>query len=489
MPSSNKTGLVFKISIVLLVLLTAIVYKINDYFKNEQRATAEAKLHQKTALMKTAVASQISQIRNTLSSYEQQLDETQINWVQLDPFFAIAHLDVRSETPLVTQLLVRSGTPAERWSPQFLNQALLINKPQKESPVMAQMFQNKLGAKFLVLRFSISGGKQIAVVSGAEFFQKFFDLERGEKSVALLSTAEDVLVAHSEGDYIATMTAETRLSKKKYLFEKDEISGTNLIVMNYILKTKVSSGFAVPWSMVGVILGFGCILIAVLFYSLDPMERKMERYKRQERAQIYKDTLGGLVTRSTIPQLRQKAAEDYKAGVRANPESVQNAESKTEVAEKNNKPPKNFYSTESSSVVEEIQQAKPFLEEEGVNLDELTAAFYREEKVSDPIKKNEETVGNEDQFFSINNEKIDLNEIEKALALDDFDSEVVGSIGGNESLSNNRSEVSSNISLSTTGAPIDKPQFNFEKKEYRVDKMKVHIRAAARNPVSTEENK
>lgn len=471
-----------------MVLLAAIVYKMNDYFKSERRTTVEAKLHQKTALLKTAVASQISQIRNTLSSYEQQLDEAHINWVQLDPFFAIAHLDVKTGAPRVTQMLARSGTPAERWNAQFLNQALLLNKPQKETPVMAQMFQSKQGAKFLVLRFSVADGKQIAVVSGVEFFQKFFDLERGEKSVALLSTTEDMLVAHSEGDYVATVTPETRLSKKKYLFERDEILGTNLIVMNYILKSKVASGFAAPWSIAGVVLGFGCILIAVLFYSLDPIERKMERYKRQERAQVYKDTLGGLVTQSTIPQLRQKAADDFKAGVRATPEAKVQQQNSVVEPESKTQAPKKFYSTQ--PVEQELPVENEQQEVGGrVNLEDISSESLEETKTSTHLHVEEIKTQNDEKFISLNNEKIDLNEIEKALALDDFDNEAADFQTTQSGSDSSPVGINSVVSVSPVGAPIEKPQFNFEKKEYRIDRMKIHIRSAARNKMNTEENK
>lgn len=479
MPSSNKTGLVFKISVVLLVLLTLVVYKLNDYFKNEKISSTETRLHQKLVLTKTTLASQLSQLRNTLSAYEMGLDENTINWVQLDPFYAVARVENNSQTLKVQQLLVRTNTPAERWNSAFLEKALMINKSQKQFPIMVQVFQNSAGAKFLIIRFENGDSKELVLVGGVEYFQKFFDLERGEKSTALLSTIENILIAHSEGDYVATQTQETRISKKKYLFEKDEIIGTNLIAMNYILKNKIIGGLAVPWSIIGVVTGAGCILIAILFYNLDPIERKVERYKRQERAQIYKDTLGGMVNRSTMPTVNKE--EEVREDTFVPESSMPN---QTQVVT----PPKGFYSIEQQSHTEQNEEA---MNNQNLQKDTEHSLAMSFEDAEETLKKDLAANGvkgsEEDQFLSLENAKMDLSDIEKALALDDFDSEsqTADSESSMEALKENL--TSQKISISLTGASIDKPQFVLQRKEYRVDSFKVNIRAPEKKKTDTDE--
>lgn len=470
MQSSNKTGLVLKISAVLFILLAIIVYKLGHYFKNEKLFVAESQIHNKVILAKTTVASQLAQFKNALSGYETELNESSINWVQLDPFFAIAKVEQIESSPFdklkVNQMLVRSNTPAEQWNRAYLEKALSINLAKQKSPILAQLFQDKTGHKFLILRFKIYQNKELVVVGPANYFQKFFDLERGESSTALLATSENLLVAHSEGDYIATQTQETKLSKKKYLFEKAEIIGTNLIVMNYVLKSKISSGFVVPWSIVGVILGFGCILVAILFFSLDPMERKVERYKRQEREQVYKDTFKDLSelkgkTQSLTPSPPSATVWPPISVVQTQPvvEKKIAVEKQTEVGKQTNLSsnlPKNFFKIE--------QSEKEVTQETTVKSVDLPPAESKVEEVKVVT----------DQFLELSEDKIDISDIEKALALDDFDSEDNQQNSSNERLKEKLTPQK--ISISPTGPPIGKPLFSIQKKDFKVDEIKIHIR-------------
>jgi len=461
MPQSNKSELVlkisWKISLVLFILLATIAYKLNDYFKNEKLYSAETQVRSQVLVVKTAVSSQLSQLKNALSGYDSGLDESSINWVQLDPFFAIASLEGAQQATKVNQILVRSNTPAERWNAAYLEKALALNSSKNISPILAQLFQDKTGAKFLILRFKIASNKELAVIGSADYFQKFFDIERGEKGTALLVTTEDLLVAHTEGDYIATQTSETRLSKKKYLYEKVEIVGTNLIAMNYILKNKIAASFAMPWSIVGVIVGFGCILMAILFYTLDPMERKVERYKRQERAQIYKDTLGKLTDKAAVLSISNSVL------------------------------PLNFESIRSKEELLSVSIAEPELPVDVSKKQNLPKDFYIKNHVEKEIEmleiiKEEPVLNSEDQFLTLESAKIDLLDIEKALALDDFDSEDTKITAvSSELLKDNL--TSQKISISVSGSFIDKPQFVLEKKTYLVDEFRTHIRRPEHTPI------
>ena len=469
MQSSNKTGLVYKISVLLFVLLAMVVYKLNDYFKNEKLYATEIQLRNKVVQVKTTVSSQLSQLKNILSSYETELADSNINWVQLDPFFAIAKLDNTGTDLKVNQMLVRSNTPAERWNAAYLEKALSINKTLQINPILTQLFQDKTGAKFLIIRFKTGQNKELALIGAADYFQKFFDNERGESSTVLLVTTENLLVAHSEGDYIATQTQEAKFSKKKYLLEKDEIVGTNLIVMNYILKKKIAAGFVVPWSIIGVISGIGCILIAILFYNLDPMERKVERYKKQERAQIYKDTVSNLVDKTLPADSGKIAAPDLNVVQPSAPITIFTQPST--VVEKKQIPPKDFYSIEK---IEKTDNEFTMTTTKAAILtpqDEITKTLANDNLFN---LDNSNTNIQKDQFLSLNDSQIDLSDIEKALALDDFDSEE--SIASTESLLLKVNLTSQKISISATGIPVDKPQFSLKRKDFKVNEFKVNIR-------------
>lgn len=461
MPASNKTGLVLKISVVLFVLLALVVYKLNDYFKNEKQYSSEAQLRNKVVQVKTSVSSQLSQLKNVLSGYDNELVEVNINWVQLDPFFAIARIDDTGRMLKVSQLLVRSNTPAERWNENYLERALMLNKANGKNPILAQLFQDKAGSKFLILRFKTAQKKEVALVGNADYFQKFFDNERGESSTALLVTTENMLAAHSEGNYIATWTQEPKFSKKKYLMEREEILGTNLIAINYILKKKIATGLVLPWSIIGVVVGFGCILVAVVFYSLDPIERKVERYKKQEREQIYKDTVGSMVSEAAA----------------AKPEMVA--------------PPKpiNFSKLrENSNMPQKDLSAKPLHQTEAEMVtppfviaadEEVTKTVFIEPSVKpttlmEEIEKSHSNVII-DHFKALEEPQIDMADIEKALSLDDLTADDSAGYAVSEQLMKDNL-TSQKISVSRTGAPIDKPTFVLNKKDFLVNEFKVSIR-------------
>ncbi|MGZ3692571.1 MAG: hypothetical protein ACXVAX_13765, partial [Pseudobdellovibrio sp.] len=268
--SSNKTGLVLKISIVLVVLLGLLVYKLNDYFRNDKTYAMQAQIRKGVITTKTSVSAQLAQLRNAISGYENGFSDTNINWVQLDPFFVIANVDNPGNGQFkVNSLIARSNTPGERWNAAYLEKALQINRSAEKAPILVQLFKDRANSKFILIRFALVENKEIVLASTADYFQKFFDIERGSRNTSLLITTESMLAGHTEADYIATASKEANLSTSKYVIEKEEIVGTNLSAVSYVLKSKIVPPFAIPWSIVGVVIGLGFILVGVLYYNLE----------------------------------------------------------------------------------------------------------------------------------------------------------------------------------------------------------------------------
>lgn len=287
-----KNKLVLKLSLVLALLLSVVLYKMNDFYRQEKMFQAESQVKKQITAIKTSVASQITTIKNVVSSYSVDIVESQINWVQLDPFFALARVQKRSDGSFaVLQVVGRSGTMAEKWNATYLEKALAVHKNSSDKSIQARLFKDRAGGKYITLIFNNNEAQQTAVVGTADYFQKFFDLDRDGRMISLLQTDDHVLAAHTESDYIASLTDEYKLSSKKYAIEKEEIAGTNLMAVSYTLRRAVAAAWVVPWSVVGLVAGFGCVLVGLLFYGLDPIERKVERYKKQEREQIFKETL------------------------------------------------------------------------------------------------------------------------------------------------------------------------------------------------------
>lgn len=473
----------------------------------------QVQIRKNVLTVKTSVSSQLAQLKNNLSGYEGGFSEASINWVQLDPFFVLADVENKSGVFKVTHLVARSNTPAERWSAAYLEAALKINRSKDKSPIQIQLFKDRSNSKFILIRFLVGGGKELVLASTADYFQKFFDIERGGRNKSLLITTQNILAGHSEGDYLATASKEALLSPKKYVIEKEEIVGTNLTAVSYVLKSKIVAGFAIPWSIVGVVLGLGFILIGILYYSLDPIERRVERYRNQEREQIYKDTLQQTTQQSQqTPNLFVPVAISGVADIAENEETVkksinlENPHHFSVEEESAIKVPVFDNSDEENASLEQTKtkftynkkdvepERAPFeLSEpdpEIINLFERTSSGRKlkiedqpqekamaDEEIQPDIKLNSES--EETGFVTLDEEKIDLDEIEKALALDDFDEE--------EKMVNTQAQAleknlqPQKISLSSRGASIERPQFVFEKKEFKVDDIKINIRRPERS--------
>lgn len=292
------------------------LYQMNDFSRREKLSQAEKQVRNQIVSAKTSVSSQITTVRKVLSSYEVEIKENQINWVQLDPFFAIARLQKKNDGSFaVPQFVGRSGTLADRWSNSYLEKALAVRNSKSDKSIQAKIFKDRSGNKYLTLIFNADTAKPLAVVGSADYFQKYFDIDRGGKLTAALLTSDQILAAHSEANYIATLTEEAKLSNKKYIIQKEEIAGTNLIALSYILKSAVAPRWMISWSVVGLIFGFGMVLVGFLLYGLDPLEKKIERFKKQERETIFNDVVQSEL-RSQVPTV---------------PSQTMDQESKTEI--------------------------------------------------------------------------------------------------------------------------------------------------------------
>ncbi len=526
MASTNKTGLVLKIAIVLVLALGVILYKFNDFSRNDKTVAMQEQLRKVVLNIKTSVSGQLSQLKNNLSGYGPNISESNINWVQLDPFFAIANAQNNSGKLTVTQVVTRSNTPAERWNAAYLEGALKVNKSKKSDGIIIQLFKDKAGAKFILVRFPTGDKNEVVLASTADYFQKYFDIERGSRYKSLLITTEKILAGHTEGDYLATPSKEASLPPSKYVIESEEIVGTNLIAVSYVLKSKIVPPFAVPWSIVGLILGIGLVLIGLVYYNLDNIERRLERYKKQEREQIYKDTLqasrgeavpdlSSLTTgsqaagnsdrkQSAVESAEAVTEEITKTAVPLTAATSQNENARFEIQEPTEdepdylSPPQTEYSQPAAV---DVSEDKP----EPAIYDLLESDYKPEDRIRrrneaamNPRPERDEyniepaasepgeadsvlppAVSQDASFLTLDEESIDLDEIDKALALDDFDQEEKALNVRAEALEKNLQPQK--VSLSPTGAPIEKPQFVFEKKDFKVDDIKVNVRRPERS--------
>jgi len=472
MQPTAQTGIVWKISIFLFILLAVVLYKMNDYFKQEKYVLAQNQLHTQIVSIKTSVSSQLSTLKNVLSSYEYDLNESKINWVQLDPFFWIAKAERvggrGSNDYRVTEFIGRSGSIGSGWTAQFLQKALTRQITSSDQPITAHVFRDQAGTKFLSLRFITANGRALVVVGAAEYFQKYFDLSRGGKVTALLETTDHVLAAHSEADYLGSMMDENSVSSKRFLVEREEIAGTNLVAMNFIGRKNLAKGFVVPWSVVG------------LIYTLEPIERRIEKYKMQEREQIFKETLSTSLAEQK--PIQETTAAEKPAPVIATATDL--VKSKLESTAAARVEPE--HEEEGSGELSVVGLVKPPVSAVApppvqVNLP-LTPPPPVEDMVAKPkvnvrtgsvVLDTSEVEGLE--YMPADTDHIDL---EQVLSLDDIDSDDV-THSGVEVVKENL--TSKTINASQQINEVSKPSFAVRRKDFKVDSIEVPIRRPERS--------
>lgn len=474
MQPTAQTGIVWKISIFLFILLAVVLYKMNDYFKQEKYVLAQNQLRTQIVSIKTSVSSQLSTLKNVLSSYEFDLNESKINWVQLDPFFGIAKAERiggrGSNDYRVTEFIGRSGSIASGWTAPFLQKALTRQITSSDQPITIHVFRDQAGTKFISLRFVTANGRALLVVGAAEYFQKYFDLSRGGKVTALLETTDHVLAAHSEADYLGSMMDDNSVSSKKFLVEREEIAGTNLIAMNFIGRKNLAHGFAVPWSVVGLIFGFGFLIIGVLIYTLEPIERRIEKYKMQEREQIFKETLStSLAEQQPVSPIL--TATDL---VKAKLENVEVVQTEAQHEDEGSvelsvvdlmKPPV------STVPLPPVQVNLPLIDPPSI--EDMLAKQKPGVRSGSVVLDTSEVEGLE--YMMDDSDHIDL---EQVLSLDD--------VGGEEITHSGVQVVKENLTSKTINASqqineVAKPSFAVRRKEFKVDSIEVPIRRPERS--------
>lgn len=291
----TRNVLVTTMTLCLFVLL--VVYKLNSYYKNEKTKIVVGQISQQNSNLKSAVSTQLNQLKNTLSGYMYQIDEAKMNWVQLDSINVLAQTQLMKNGQLaVKNLFTKSGTRSERWNKDFLQKALNIKKFSNKS-IHIELFQTKSGDKYIAMTFLQAAPQAgeivdaVTVVAEANYFQKAFDLNRSRKVTHILLTSSNTVAGHSEAEYIATETSDHKINKDKYFFENEELRSANLKIISYSTITSVVSFLNIPFVLLGLIMGFACLLLGILLFAFRPIDKTIQAQKDSDRQKLYKSAL------------------------------------------------------------------------------------------------------------------------------------------------------------------------------------------------------
>ena len=182
---------------VLVVSLIAI-WKLNESYRQDFLVQKNRLIEQQSSSLVSSVSGYLSQLKNILTSYENGIVDSQINWQQIKPFFILARAEVKDKKINIQELYAHSDSIGKTWNAGFLTQALsFFNFPDHD--VTTKLFKNKSGQKFMALVFSEREGRSagsqrraLVLVGEADIFQKFLKNGKmdGKSKIIHLSAVE-----------------------------------------------------------------------------------------------------------------------------------------------------------------------------------------------------------------------------------------------------------------------------------------------------------
>lgn len=290
----NKVS--FPIIFVLAVSLIAI-WKLNESYRQDFMVQQSRLTEQQSTSLINSVSGYLSQLKNILSSFENGIVDSQINWQQIKPFFILARAEVRDKKITIEELYAHSDSVGKSWNAAFLTQALsFFNFPDHE--IATKLFKNKSNQKFMALVFSDrvgrskdSNSRALVLVAEAEVFQKFFNFSQGQNMIYSLLTTDQIVAAHSQPSYVATVSQERKNKNSAGLFLSEVVRGTDLTLISYSTAKAEQKFLVMPLSVLGIIVGACFVLVGVLAYAYIPIENYLRDQRQKNREEQYSKTL------------------------------------------------------------------------------------------------------------------------------------------------------------------------------------------------------
>ncbi len=278
------------------IIVGLVLWQLNDIYRREKKTQKQSFQQTQLTGLRTTVSAQISQMRNTISTYFLKVDEKQINWVQLKPFYFLGLVkESQSGEITIDQVFTLAGSKAESWTSASVQR--YFNKPIRgDELTKVKVFQDAFGDKhaaFIFFDKDLRSNLQrtgVMIVGDVSFLQKFFELQRSQLMTQTLLTNDQLVVAHSQFNYVSHASDEAKASKDKFFTERQDIRGTNLFLFSYS-PIKSSAMVHIPYSVVGLILGLTFLISGVLVFIAKPLDRAVQLAEKNHRDQLFQKTV------------------------------------------------------------------------------------------------------------------------------------------------------------------------------------------------------
>lgn len=291
-----KTKLIAIIGGVAALFIGTVLWWTDSFVYGDRLSWVESQGRTQVEAMNTSLTAEFKTVyRLALSLNPSQVAQGNVNWSQLNPYFAVASLDFTSGQVQVTSLVAKEDTAAHGWSKDFVKAAIgPLQERRRDMRFYVKPFQDAKKGRYVSV-LVLNGNNAIALLGSGEIFQSFVDSQKGSFNSFSVVTLNGLTVAHTTPEYLGTVMREdpvykwaagleaahgsevlqTRAGEMIGLFEV--VPQTNLYVMSSASVANAMAGRSqIFWQIV--LMGTGLLLVAGagLYYWLDrlPISKK-----------------------------------------------------------------------------------------------------------------------------------------------------------------------------------------------------------------------
>lgn len=290
-----KTKLIAIIGGAAALFIGVVLWRMDSFVYGDRLNWVESQGRTQVEALNTAMASELKAVQRTVMSLSpEKLQSGALNWSQLNPYFAVAGLELTGEQIRVSSVFVKEGSEASAWNKDFVKAAIgPLQARRSDMRFYIKPFQDAKRGRYVAV-VVLNGNNAIALFGSGEVFQSFVDSQRGGFNSFSVVTLNGLTVAHTVPEYLGTIMREdpvykwaselglnhgsqvlqTRAGDMIGLFES--IPQTNLLVTaSASVKGAMAGRSQIFWQIV--LMGAGLLLIggAGLYYWLErtPVER------------------------------------------------------------------------------------------------------------------------------------------------------------------------------------------------------------------------
>jgi two-component system NtrC family sensor kinase len=292
-----KLKLITVLAAVALIFMGTVLWRTDRFVYGDRLSWVEAQSRTQTSAINHALAAELKSLQRVIGQIGLEgLQKNKNAWTSLNPYFAVATLNVTGSELDPQIFTARENSKAANWGREFVKSALgKLPNNARELRYFVKPFQDNQRGRFVAVVF-LEGTKAFALFGSGESFQSLIDAQRGSLGNFSIVTTTGLTVSHSIPEYLGTVMKDDPLFQRAQkgaasqggqvmklasgeelygLFE--EVPRSNLWVMTTAnLKEIMKGRNSLVWQFSLLAVGLLLVGIAGLLWVLIPADREKE---------------------------------------------------------------------------------------------------------------------------------------------------------------------------------------------------------------------